>query len=222
MMGLAFDLAEKYRSIVIVLVDGSIGQMMEPAEMPAEQPLKTEVPEWAVSGCKGRKHRILTSIYLNPPDEEKTNIRLIKRWMEVQANEVRFKEYFLEDAKFAVVGFGSAGRVALSAVRAARAEGIPVGLLRPITLAPFPEQKLDELSKKLQALLVVEMNSGQMLDDVVNATHGRLPVEFYGRLGGVMPLPDEILNEIRLLAKGPLTLEGDPRKRWLARLEKVI
>jgi 2-oxoglutarate ferredoxin oxidoreductase subunit alpha len=222
MIGLAFDLAEKYRSIAIVLVDGSIGQMMEPAEMPPMQPLKTEIPDWAVAGIKGRKNRILTSIYLNPPDEERTNLRIFKRWLEVQSNEVRFKEYFLDDAKFAVIGFGSAGRVALSAVRAARNEGIPVGLLRPITLAPFPEQKIGELSKKLQGILVVEMNTGQMLDDVVNAAHGRIPVEFYGRTGGVMPLPDEILNEIRALAKGPLSLEGDPRKRWLERLEKVI
>ena len=161
---------------------------------------------------------MLSSIYLNVNDEEKANLRWMRKWQEVEANEVRFKEYYTEDAKFLVVGFGSAGRVALSAVRAARAEGIPVGLLRPITLAPFPQKKLEELAKRMQGILVVEMNGGQMLDDVRLIVGGRTPIEFFARLGGVMPLPDEVLDEIKRLAKGPLTTEGDPRTRWLARM----
>jgi 2-oxoglutarate ferredoxin oxidoreductase subunit alpha len=217
---LAFDLAEKYRSIAVVLTDGSLGQMMEPAEMPAMKPLKQVFPEWAPTGEPGRERRFLTSINLDPPLQEKTNIRIGLRWQQVQANEVRFKEYFLEDAKFVVVGFGSAGRVALTAVRAARAEGIPVGLLRPITIKPFPEAALDELSKRVDGMLVVEMNAGQMLDDVRLATHSRVPVEFYGRMGGVMPLPDEVLAEIHALVQGPRTLQGNPRDRWLARLAR--
>jgi len=217
---LAFDLAEKYRSIGVVLTDGSLGQMMEPAEMPAMQPLKTVFPDWAVTGEPGRDRRLLSSINLNPPEQEKTNIRLGLRWQQVQANEVRYKEYFLDDAKFVVVGFGSAGRVALSAVRAARAEGIPVGLLRPITIKPFPEAVLDELSKRVDGMLVVEMNAGQMLEDVRLATRSRVPVEFYGRMGGIMPLPDEVLTEIKALVKGPRTLQGHPRDRWLARLAR--
>ncbi len=106
---LAFDLAEKYRSIAVVLTDGALGQMMEPAELPPMMPLKTVVPEWAVNGAEGRERRFLTSIYLNPPEEEEANLRIARRWQEVQANEVRYKEYYLDDAEFAVVGFGSAG-----------------------------------------------------------------------------------------------------------------
>jgi 2-oxoglutarate/2-oxoacid ferredoxin oxidoreductase subunit alpha len=218
---LSFDLAEKYRSIVVVLLDGSLGQMMEPGELPEMKRLSTTFPEWAVSGAKGRDRNFLSSIYLNPPDEEATNLRLLRRWQEVEANEVRYKEYFIEDAKFVVVGFGSSGRVALSAVRAARAEGIPVGLLRPITVSPFPTTVLEKLSEQAEAMLVVEMNSGQMLEDVRLALRDRVPVEFYGRLGGVIPFPDEVLGEIRSLAAGSYTKEGHPRDRWLKRMESV-
>lgn len=212
----AFELAEKYRSIVVVLTDGSIGQMMEPAEMPPMKPLKTEYPDWAVRGAKGEKRHVLSSIYIDPPAEEVANIRIVKRWLEIQANEVRFKTYYLDDAEFAVIGFGSAGRVALSAVRAARAEGIKVGLLRPVVLNPFPEKAIADLAKKVKGMLVVEMNSGQMLEDVLRSTRGKCPVEFYGRMGGMTPFPDEILAEIRRMVKGPLTTEGHPRDRWMA------
>jgi 2-oxoglutarate ferredoxin oxidoreductase subunit alpha len=184
---MAFDLAEKYRAIVAILTDGSIGQMMEPCELPPMQPLKTVFPEWAVTGAAGRKRNFLSSIYLQVNEEEKANLRMMRRWLEIEANEVRFREYYTEDAKFLVVGFGSAGRVALSAVRAARAEGIPVGLLRPITLAPFPQKQLEELSKRMEGILVVEMNGGQMLDDVRLIVGRRTPIEFFARLGGVMP-----------------------------------
>jgi 2-oxoglutarate ferredoxin oxidoreductase subunit alpha len=218
---LAFDLAEKYRSVTVVLTDGSLGQMMEPCQQPPMQPLRTTFPDWAVSGAAGRPRRILSSINLNPVEQEKTNLRLARRWLEIQANEVRFKEYYLEDARFAVVGFGSSGRVALSAVRAARAEGIPVGLLRPITVSPFPEQVFEELSRRLEGILVVEMNAGQMLEDVRLATRRRIPVEFFGRMGGVIPLADEVLCEIKGLVAGPLTTEGNPRDRWLARMARL-
>jgi len=217
---LAFDLAEKYRSIAVVLTDGSLGQMMEPAEMPEMMPVKQVYPEWAVTGEPGRDRRFLTSINLNPVEQEKTNIRLSLRWQQVQANEVRFKEYYLDDAKFVVLGFGSSGRIALSAVRAARAEGIPVGLLRPITVNPFPTAVIEELGKHVDGMLVVEMNAGQMLEDVRLSTRNRVPIEFYGRMGGVMPLPDEVLSAIHGLVDGPRTTEGHPRDRWLARLAK--
>jgi 2-oxoglutarate ferredoxin oxidoreductase subunit alpha len=213
---LAFDLAEKYRAISILLTDGSIGQMMEPAEMPPMQPLKTSFPEWAVRGEGGKDRHILSSISLDTTTQEKANIRQVKRWMEIQANEVRFKEYFLDDAEYAVIGFGSAGRAALSAVRAARVEGIKVGLLRPITLHPFPDKAIRELAQKVKGILVVEMNAGQMLEDVLLAVRCEAPVEFYGRMGGISPLPDEISSEIRRLVKGPLTTEGHPRDRWMA------
>jgi 2-oxoglutarate/2-oxoacid ferredoxin oxidoreductase subunit alpha len=215
---LAFDLAEKYRSIAIVLTDGSIGQMMEPAEMPPMQPTERPLPNWAVSGAKGRERRILSSIYLDPPAEEKTNLRLLKRWQDVVANEIRYKEYFLDDAKFVVVGFGSVGRIALTAVRAARAEGIKVGLIRPISLNPFPEQVLNDLAKKAEGMLVVEANTGQMLNDVYLATRAQVPVEFYARVGGMLPMPDEILAEIKRMVKGPLVNDGQARNRWLQRM----
>jgi 2-oxoglutarate ferredoxin oxidoreductase subunit alpha len=215
---LAYDLADKYRAIAVVLTEGSLGQMMEPAELPPFQPLKTTFPDWAVSGAEGRDRRFLSSIYLNPPDEEVTNLRLLRRWQQIQANEVRYKEYYLDDADFAVIGFGSTGRIALTAVRAARAEGIKVGLLRPITVSPFPIKEVEELSKRVKGILVTEMNSGQMLDDVSLAVMGRTPVEFFARLGGVMPFPDEILAEIRRMSTSDLKLEGNPRDRWLARM----
>jgi 2-oxoglutarate ferredoxin oxidoreductase subunit alpha len=218
---LAFDLADQYRSIAVVLTDGSLGQMMEPAELPAMRPLRTQFPDWAITGCEGRERRFLTSIYLDPPAEEETNIRLATRWQEIQAKEVRYKEYYLDDADFVVVGFGSTGRVAYSAVRAARAEGLKVGLLRPVTVAPFPTQVIEELAGRVQGMLVVEMNAGQMLEDVRQAVSRRVPVEFYGRLGGVVPFPDEIHTEIRRLAKGPLTTAGHPRDRWLKRMAEI-
>jgi 2-oxoglutarate ferredoxin oxidoreductase subunit alpha len=218
---MAFDLAEKYRSIAVVLTDGSIGQMMEPAELPPMAPRKTSFPDWAVTSCEGRKRRFLSSIYLSPPDEEVTNLRLMRRWQEIQEKEVRYKEYFLDDADFVVVGFGSSGRIALSAVRAARAEGIKVGLLRPISVNPFPTKVIEELSRKVGGFLIVEMNAGQMLDDVRLAVRNQAPVEFYGRLGGVVPFPDEVLAAIKRMVKGPLTLDGHPRDRWLAQMAMV-
>jgi len=186
--------------------------------MPPMQPTKRPTPDWAVTGAKGRERRILTSIYLDPPAEEKTNLRLFKRWQEIQSKEVRYKEYFLDDAKFVVVGFGSVGRIALTAVRAARAEGIPVGLLRPITLSPFPDKIIDELSHKVQGVLVVEANTSQMLDDVMLASRSCVPVEFYGRVGGMLPMPDEILTEIKRMVKGPLVNDGQARMRWMQRM----
>ncbi len=150
MIYLAFDLAEKYRSLVYVIVDGNIGQMMEPAELPPMRELPKNPPRWAVSGAKDRDPNILTSIYIDPADEEITNIRLVKRWMEIEKNEVRYKTYQMEDAEIAVIGFGTAGRVASSAVREAREEGIKAGLFRPISLAPFPKKEIAEIAKKTQ------------------------------------------------------------------------
>lgn len=219
---LAFDLAEQYRMITVVLMDGSIGQMMEPAELPPMQPLKTEIPEWAVRGKQGGEKRVLTSINLDPPAQEVMNLRVMKRWQEVEKNEVRYKGYFLDDAEYVVVGFGTAGRISLSAVRAAREKGIKVGLLRPITVAPFPKEILDELTKQVKAFLVIEMNAGQMLEDVRLVVAGRKPVEFYGRMGGVVPFPDEVYDEIVRLTEGPLTTEGHPKDRWLSKLTEII
>jgi len=142
---MSFDLAEKYRAICMVILDGSIGQMMEPAQMPEMKEIKRANWDWATDGRMGkRERRVLSSIYLDPIEEEKLNLRLIKRWRTIQRDEVRYKEYYLDDAEFVIIGFGTAGRVALSAVREARAEGIKVGLLRPITVSPFPSEIRDE------------------------------------------------------------------------------
>jgi 2-oxoglutarate ferredoxin oxidoreductase subunit alpha len=215
----AFELADRYRAIVVVLIDGSIGQMMEPAELPPMRQLNRQRPTWAVTGAKDRDRRILSSIYIDPENEEKTNLRILERWKEIEANEMRYKEYHLEDAELVVVGFGTAGRVALSAVRAARAEGIPVGLLRPITVSPFPYARIKELSNLACGMLVVEMNTGQMLLDVQAAVGGKIPVEFYGRMGGVVPLPDEIHEEISRLCYEPVAPSADPRESWMDRMD---
>jgi 2-oxoglutarate ferredoxin oxidoreductase subunit alpha len=216
---LAFDLAEKYRAVTVILTDGNIGQMMEPAELPEMKPIKKDIPDWAVAGIKDRPRRVLSSINLEPRLQEETNMRLIHRWQEVSANEVRFKTYFTEDADWLVTGFGSAGRVALSAVRQARAEGIQVGLIRPISLSPFPVAIYRELSAKAKGLLVVEMNTGQMLEDVRLAIGEKIPVGFYGRMGGITPFPDEILGEIRRMVTDPMQPGEDARVRWLAHFE---
>jgi 2-oxoglutarate ferredoxin oxidoreductase subunit alpha len=219
---LAFDLAEKYRNICIVMADGSIGQMMEPAELPEMRPLRKTTPDWAVNGCLDRPPRILTSILIDPTLEELLNHSILNTWYKIQANEIRYKEYYLDDAEFLVVGFGTAGRIALTAVRNARAEGIKVGLFRPISVSPFPFPQLEELAKTTQGILVTEMNTGQMLDDVRLAVKGRVPIEFYARVGGIVPYPDEILGEIRRLVHEPKSTDGDPRKRWMQRLKDGV
>lgn len=218
----AFDLADKYRSIVVVMADGSVGQMMEPAEFPEMRPIRSVSPDYATDGAVGRPPRVLTSIFIDPPAEEVYNIKLLNRWYEIQANEVQYKEYYTEDAQYLIVGFGTAGRIALSAVRAARAEGIKVGLLRPITVSPFPSARIEELAKKMQGLLVVEMNTGQMLYDVRLAVKDSLPIEFYGRPGGMVPYADEILGEIHRLVHQPPQAGGDPRQRWLQRINDGV
>jgi len=219
---LAFDLADKYRAVVIVMADGSIGQMMEPAELPPMQPVRSKYPDWAVRGAEDRERRILSSIYIDPNDEEVLNYRLMQRWNEIQANEVRYKGYDLDDAEIVLVGYGTAGRVALSAVRAARSEGIKVGLFRPISLSPYPYKQLEEIAQTAKVVLVTEMNAGQMLEDVQRAVKGRLPVEFYGRMGGVMPFPDEIYAEINRIARGSFSPNGDPRKKWMERYAQLL
>jgi len=215
---LAFDLAEKYRNLVFVLADGSIGQMMEPAELPEMRPLVHKSHDWAVGGDKtGRERRVLSSIYLEPYDEEAANLRMLKNWYRIKENEVRYKEYYTEDADYLVVGFGTSGRVALSAVRKFREKGIKIGLFRPITLNPFPEDRLRELAEKSKGILVVEMNMGQMLDDVMMYTGNKLPIQFYGRPGGVVPFPEEIEHDIQRLINSDLKIDFDPRKSWLKR-----
>ena len=195
----AFDLAEKYRCIVIILADGSLGQIMEPAELPPMRPVRKaeERPAWALTGARGREPNIISSIYIDPVEEEKFNHILMEKTSRIEANEVRYKELLLEDAEIAIVAFGTAGRIAQSAVKAAREEGIKVGLFRPVSLFPYPFERVRALAENVRSILVLEMNGGQMVDDVRMAVEGKVPVRFYGRMGGMVPLPDEVLDEVR-------------------------
>jgi 2-oxoglutarate/2-oxoacid ferredoxin oxidoreductase subunit alpha len=199
---LAFDLAERYRCVAVVLADGSLGQMMEPAELPPMQELRPldQRPAWALTGAVGREPNAISSIHLDPAEEEAFNLTLQAKYAEIERTEVRFEEEDLAGADIAVVAFGTAGRVAKTAIREARAQGLRVGLLRPITLWPFPTKRLARLAEDVASILVVEMNAGQMVEDVRLATRERVPVSFYGRPGGVIPMPEEILEAIRKAA----------------------
>ncbi|PWB51581.1 MAG: 3-methyl-2-oxobutanoate dehydrogenase subunit VorB [Anaerolineales bacterium] len=221
LMTLAFDLADKYRNVVFLLIDGNIGQMMEPVLMPPMRDLPKEPPLWAVSGLSGRKPNALSSIHIDPSTEEITNIRLVQRSLEIADQEVRYTEYFMEDADLAIISFGTAARVALSAVQTSREKGIKVGLFRPITLAPFPKQRMREISRQVQRILVVEMNSGMMLEDVISLVQGRVPIDFYGRMGGMTPFPNEIEKEIDRLSQNQATEKIQPRRDWIARLARM-
>jgi 2-oxoglutarate/2-oxoacid ferredoxin oxidoreductase subunit alpha len=195
----AFPLAEKYRTIVIVAADGSLGQMMEPAEMPPMRPALTEAdrPGWATRGAAGRPKNIVTSLFLNEDDLEALNRRLQAKLRIIEEAEKRWEEVETADAEFLIVAYGTVGRTCKTVLREAREQGIKVGLFRPISLWPFPLPRLRELGRRVRAILVVEMSAGQMLEDVRLAVEARCPVEFYGRMGGVMPLPDEIFEELR-------------------------
>jgi 2-oxoglutarate ferredoxin oxidoreductase subunit alpha len=196
---LAFDLAGKYRTIGMVVIDGAIGQMMEPAELPPMRPVRPseDHPAWALTGAKGRAPQTITSLYLGGENLERTNLRLQAKLQEIAANEVRWKEYDAKDSDFLLVAFGSVGRICQTVVRQAREEGVRVGLLRPTTLWPFPSARLAELAKQTRGILVVEMNAGQMVEDVRLAVGDCCPVRFHGRMGGVVPLPDEIMNVLK-------------------------
>jgi 2-oxoglutarate ferredoxin oxidoreductase subunit alpha len=200
----AVPLAEHYRTVVILAADGSLGQMMEPAEMPPMRPALTEAERgaWAVRGAAGRRKNVITSLYLNEDDLEALNRRLQAKLQTIAQNEQRWEEVDTDDAEWLLVAFGTVGRTCKTVLREARQQGLRVGLYRPITLWPFPAPRLSALAKRVQGILVAEMNMGQMVEDVRLATQDRLPVAFYGRTGGVIPLPDEILGALRELVAG--------------------
>lgn len=195
---LAFDLADKYRHMVMIAADGQLGQMMEPAELPPMRPVHTDRPKWALTGAKDRDPNVVTSLYLQGEAMEAYNLMIQEKLAQIRLNEQRSTEAFTEDVELLVVGFGTAGRIAYSAVEAAREQGLKVGLFRPQSLWPFPEDRLSVLADQAAAVLVVEMNAGQMLQDVKLAVGGQIPVKFYGRMGGIVPMPDEILDAIKV------------------------
>ncbi len=196
---LAFDLADEYRTPVVILADAMLGQMQEPLEL--RKPPARNLPEkdWILTGCEGREPKKLKSLYLGHRELEKHCWELWEKYQRMKEREVRWEEVNCEEADLLVVAFGSAARISKTAVENARAEGLKVGLFRPITLFPYPEQRLAELSEKAKALLVVELNTGQMLEDVKIAVGKSKPIYFYGRPPGTdsLPMPAEILDQIR-------------------------
>ena len=199
---LAYDLAEKYRMPAIMLSDGFLGQMMEPVSFPERQVTPHEKP-WAACGHRNRRPRnIITSLYLKPEDLEALVVERFARYRTVIEQEQRSEEYLCGDAEYVLVAFGAASRVSKAAVDLLRAKGIRAGLLRPITLWPFPEAAVRGLAGTARRFLVVEMNMGQMVDDVRLALSGTVPVDFYGRTGGMIPTPADIAAQVEKLAGG--------------------
>ncbi len=192
---LGFELAFKYRNPVMILSDGIIGQMMEKVELFEQQPRGTEEYEWATVGKKPDKDSVIvTSLQLQSEDQEKVNLRLQAKYREIEKNEVRYETYQCEDAEYLFVAFGSCARITRKATEMARAKGIRAGLIRPQSLFPFPKEAIHKLAGQVKGILTVEMNAGQMVEDVKLAVEGQAPVEFYGRFGGMIPSPDEIFN----------------------------
>ncbi|MGC8819572.1 MAG: 3-methyl-2-oxobutanoate dehydrogenase subunit VorB [Fervidobacterium sp.] len=196
---LAFDLADKYRTPVLIIADGVIGQMMEPVTFPEFRDLNTlpKHEDWALTGAMGREKHIVVSFDIDPYVLEKMNMKLVEKYKEIEKTEKRWEEYELEDADIVITAFGTVARIAKSVIKQARKEGIKAGLFRPITLWPFPYERLEEISKGKKLIFDVEMNMGQMLEDVKMAVKDHAPVEYYGRLGGVVPTPEEILNVLK-------------------------
>jgi 2-oxoglutarate ferredoxin oxidoreductase subunit alpha len=199
-MVLAFDLADRYRTIAMVIADGMIGQMMEPVELPPMHELDRPEPDYALRGCEGREKRIITSLYLGGPNLRAVNDRLQARKREIEAHEQRWEILSCDDAEVVVVAFGTAARIARTAVRHAREQGQRAGLFRPVTVSPFPYRPLEEVAAG-KKLLVFELNAGQMLEDVRLAVHDSVPIRFLGRTGGVVPLPENVLDELLAAAK---------------------
>ena len=200
---LSFELAFKYRIPAMILSDGVIGQMMEKVVLPPMKPRKTEeeikrLYPWATTGrSKDRNPNVITSLELKPEIMEQRNLHLQRKYREIEANEVRYETQRMEDADYVIVSFGSASRIAEKALEIARGEGIKVGLFRPITLWPFPGKQLAEIAKSKKGVLVAEINAGQMVEDVRLAINGAVKVEHFGRLGGIVPDPEEIVKALK-------------------------
>ncbi|TAN43211.1 MAG: 3-methyl-2-oxobutanoate dehydrogenase subunit VorB [Nitrospirae bacterium] len=193
----AFDKADEYRTPVILLGDGVIGQMMEPfLPTPYARPSKLPPKKWILDGCTGRPPRVIKTLYMGPGALEAQNRALIEKYQFIRRNEVIVDSYFLQDADLVVVAYGIAARIALSAVREFRAQGKKIGLLRPVTLFPFPEKALARLAAKGRSFLVMEMNAGQMLEDVRLAVNGRSDVIFFGKPGGAVFTTEEVSGKI--------------------------
>ena len=201
-VGLGFDLAFKYRTPAMILADGIVGQMMEKVVLPEQRPRRTEEElraqcPWAACGRGDRDHRnVVTSLELQSDKMERNNERFQKTYRAIEANEVRYQEYFTDDAEYLIVAFGSVARICLKAIEDARAKGVKVGMLRPITLWPFPTAEIARLAKQVKGILTVELNAGQMIEDVRLSVEGTVPVHHFGRMGGMIPNPGEVLEAL--------------------------
>lgn len=197
--GLAFKLADDYRNPVMILADGIIGQMMEPVELKSPEPVLLE-KDWALTGASGRESRVIRSLLLEDGQLEAHNSKLQEKFVSIKNKEARFVETAASDAEVLVLAYGTCARIGRAAVLGAREEGLRAGLLRPVALWPFPEEKLAEAARRVKCVLVVEMSSGQMLEDVRLAANGACPVHFYGRTGGGVPSVGEIYDRIKDLS----------------------
>lgn len=196
---LSFELAFKYRNPVMILSDGAIGQMMEKVNLKPGKKRATTFPSWATTGKPSTRERnIITSLDLDPNAQEVHNQKLQAKYREVEQKEVRFEEFQTDDADYLFVAYGTSARVSQKAVELARAEGIKAGLLRPITLYPFPSKRINELAQKVKGMLSVEMSAGQMVEDVLLSVSGKVPVHHFGRMGGVIPTPEEVVESLKL------------------------
>jgi 2-oxoglutarate ferredoxin oxidoreductase subunit alpha len=192
----AFRLAEKYRNPAMILADGALGQMMEKVILPEEGSLSKPEKSWSTTGkIPSRERNIITSLFIEPEKMERINIELQEKYRKMQ-DEIRFEKVETEDAEILLAGFGLAARVCHKSIEIARGKGIKVGLIRPITLYPFPYNEISKLADKVESVIVVEMNAGQMVEDVKLAVSGKCPVEFKGRMGGMIPSPDEVVAKI--------------------------
>ena len=197
-----FDLADKYRMTVMLLADGTMGQMMEPVEIHAPE-IHTYDRSWAVTGTKmERKHNVINSLSLDPYELEQMNVTRFERYRAIEENETLYEEYRMDDAQICVVAFGIAARVAKNAINAARKEGVKVGLIRPITLWPFPKKVLKKAAEHCESFISVELSMGQMIEDVRLAIECKRPVALCNRAGGVIPSPEEVYAKIMEAAKG--------------------
>ena len=191
-----FELADKYRMVSMILADGTMGQMMEPVSLDIESTFTVEKP-WAVTGTKGeRKHNIVNSLFLQPEELEKKNFERFERYSLIEATEAMYEEYLMDDAEICVVAFGITSRVAKNAINEARKQGVKVGLIRPITLWPFPKAVLNKAADKCKAFISVEMNMGQMIEDVELSIRCKKPVYLCCRTGGMIPSPEQVLAKI--------------------------
>ena len=202
-VGLGFELAFKYNNPAIILADGVIGQMMEKVVLPPFQKRRTEEEirkncPWAALGkTADRKRNVITSLELDPAVMEENNIRFQKKYKIIEKEEVRYEEINCEDADYLIVAFGSMARICQKTIEMAQEQGIKIGLLRPITLWPFPSQAIAAYTDKIKGIISVELNAGQMIEDVRLAVNGKVKVEHFGRLGGIVPTPDEVLSAIK-------------------------